>query len=253
MDLVFHYRLSRGNMLKPWIMSNTAATIDGKIAPFDRSEVKISTTADFRRRDRLRSLVDAIVVGGATVRNDDPSLRVYDESLRYQRTVRGLSENPLGVVLTSECDIPYEGNFLSRQQEPRLIITSRRASSSKVEMYRKKARVIVAGEDCVDLTLAIESLSNIGVRSILLESGGTLLFSALQKNLVDEMFISINPLILGGLMSPTVVDGSGFTFDDCPRPRLIESIDQGDNSIVLHYIFDGTLSRRPARCGSSFL
>lgn len=237
-------------MPHPWVLSNTAMSIDGKIAPFDRTEVAISSEADFRRRDRLRSTVDAILVGGQTVRTDDPGLRIYDAPLVRARMAENRSAHPLGIVVTSQCDLPVDGHFLNTPDQRRLILTTRRAPLANRARVHEKAEVLLVGDDTVDLVAALGMLGDRGIRRILVEAGGTLLFALIRLGLIDEMFVSINALILGGCRSPTAVDGIGFDYPHCPRPRLIQCFQQDAESVVLHYRLDSSPRNESPSTGS---
>jgi 5-amino-6-(5-phosphoribosylamino)uracil reductase len=79
---------------RPYVLINVAASLDGKIDTFERPGAAISSDRDRERVDLLRASVDAIMVGGRTLRDEDPRLLVRSVALRADRVARGLPENP---------------------------------------------------------------------------------------------------------------------------------------------------------------
>ncbi len=86
---------------RPYVIVNVAASVDGKIDTFERRGAAISSEADRSRVDALRASVDAVMVGGHTVIDEDPRLTVKSAELRAERLARGASENPAKVAVTS--------------------------------------------------------------------------------------------------------------------------------------------------------
>jgi riboflavin biosynthesis pyrimidine reductase len=85
-------------MDRPYVHINVAATADGKIDTFERRGAAISSAQDKERVDKLRAEADGIMVGGRTLRDEDPKLTVKSEALRNERLARGLPANPVKVA-----------------------------------------------------------------------------------------------------------------------------------------------------------
>jgi riboflavin biosynthesis pyrimidine reductase len=98
---------------RPYVIVNVAASVDGKIDTFERHGAAISSEADRARVDALRASVDAVMVGGHTVVDEDPRLTVKSAELRAERVARGLSENPAKVGVVSHLDLNPEGRFVT--------------------------------------------------------------------------------------------------------------------------------------------
>jgi 2,5-diamino-6-(ribosylamino)-4(3H)-pyrimidinone 5'-phosphate reductase len=94
----------------------------------------------------------------------------------------------------------------------------------------------VAGHERVDMTEVFQSLYSAGIRSVLVEGGGTLNAELLRLGLVDELTIYIAPKIFGGASSPTLADGPGLIPDEAPVLILL-SVDKFDKEggVLLHY------------------
>ena len=100
-------------MNRPHVLINVAATADGKIDTAERRGAPISSDADRERVDGLRASVDAVMVGGRTLHDEDPRLTVKSPHLRAERLARGQPENPIKVAITSRLDFRRDARFLS--------------------------------------------------------------------------------------------------------------------------------------------
>jgi len=187
---------------KPYVILNAAMTLDGKIATKTRDS-EISSLEDWDRVYRLRSEVDALMIGINTLLTDDPKI-----SLKYPR------KKPLiKVVVDSLARTPENAKILQNKDGSIIVIAvTENASKDKVEKLRKAgAEIIFAGSGKkVDLKHLLRSLWNMGVRSIMVEGGGTLNWSLISEGLVDEVRVSIAPIIVGGKDSLTLVEGEGY-------------------------------------------
>ncbi len=196
--------------MKPFVFINVASSVDGKISDESRRQIKISCDEDFRRVDELRAESDAIMVGIGTVLADNPRLTVKSEKLRLERVERGLSENPTRVVVDSRCRVPLDAKILNNEART-IVAVSKLADSDKVEALKDMGiEVVVFGENRVDLKVLMEYLYSIGIRKVMVEGGATLNYGLLKERLVDEICIYYGNMIIGGVKSPTVVDGSSF-------------------------------------------
>lgn len=186
--------------MRPRVILNAGITLDGKIATVMR-DTKISGEEDLERVHRIRGGVDAIMVGIGTVLDDNPRLTVH-------RVESG--SNPLRVVADSKLRVPLQSRVLSQEAET-AIFTTELAQEEKASMIASMGHeVIVAGEEKVDLKLAIEILSQRGVKNLLLEGGGNLNFSMLREGLVDEVSVAVAPVLVGGSDAVSLVEGEGM-------------------------------------------
>ncbi|RLI85456.1 MAG: 2,5-diamino-6-(ribosylamino)-4(3H)-pyrimidinone 5'-phosphate reductase [Candidatus Altiarchaeales archaeon] len=221
-------------MKKPFIFINSAMSLDGKISTSEKKQVKISNEKDMERVDRLRAESDAILVGSNTVAIDDPKLTVKSERLRKERVKKGLPENPLKVMVGSIKEIKFDSDFLDYGNAEKIIFTTEKEDSEKIVRLMEKARVFVLGKKRVDLKKMVSILSDLGVKRIMVEGGGTLNFEMLKEGLVDEIYVAIAPKIFGGRNVPTLADGEGFKEGGIVDLELID-IEKLDEIIVLRY------------------
>jgi 2,5-diamino-6-(ribosylamino)-4(3H)-pyrimidinone 5'-phosphate reductase len=224
----------------PRVLVNVAMTADGKIDSRLRKGAAISSAADKIRVDTMRADADAVLVGGRTLVNEDPRLTVKSPRLRVQRTARGLDENPVKVGVVSVADLKPDGRFLTEGPARRFIYTTKRTDPKVVKSLEKAgAQVFVHGKEVVDLRRVLRSLYSQGIRSVLVEGGGTLIAALFRLDLVDEITIYIAPRLFGGANAPTPLDGTGFLPANAPVLKLIsiEKFDDG-GGVLAHYLVE---------------
>jgi len=201
---------------KPYVILSAAMTIDGKIAS-KTGDSDLSDNKDWRDVHRLRASVDAIMVGKGTILKDNPKLRIkYHKHRGYYR-----------IVLDSNLTIPLESNVITFQQEiyPTIICTTENVPLNKIKLYEDKGvKVIQVGDgNHVNILELLSILKEFGINSILLEGGGTLNWSFIEKNLIDEIRLTIAPWIVGGKEATSLVDGIGFEkISSSPRFDLFD-------------------------------
>lgn len=188
---------------KPYIILSAAMTIDGKIATKE-GDSELSDKADWKEVHKLRTQVDAIMVGKNTILKDNPKLHIkYYNHKGYYR-----------IVLDSNLTIPLESNVISFQQEiyPTIICTTENVPLTNQKKYEDRGvKIIKAGDGKrVNLIKLLPILRSSGINSILLEGGGNLNWSFIQNNLIDEIRLTIAPWIVGGKEATSLVEGIGF-------------------------------------------
>jgi 2,5-diamino-6-(ribosylamino)-4(3H)-pyrimidinone 5'-phosphate reductase len=232
---------------RPFVFINAAVTADGKMDTVERRGAVISSQSDKERVDRLRAESDAIMVGGHTLLSEDPRLTVKSEELRTRRRIQGLPDNPIKVGVASKVEDPQKGRsivdggrFLTSGPARVVIFTSEQTEPEQCERLRRQgAEVIVLGERRVELAQAIEKLSEMGVKRLMVEGGGTLNAELLRLGLVDEIYLYVAPLIFGGASAPTLADGQGFTAEEAVRLQLKQVDQTEDGGLVVQYTVIG--------------
>ncbi|WP_299291828.1 2,5-diamino-6-(ribosylamino)-4(3H)-pyrimidinone 5'-phosphate reductase [Nitrosopumilus sp.] len=212
---------------KPFVILNAATSIDGKIATKD-GDSKLSSSEDLKRVHKLRSEVDAILVGKNTVLKDNPLLTV--------RKVKG--KNPIRIIIDSKGTIPSKAKILQTSNTiPTIIAVSKSISKSNLEKLKKfPVEIIISGTTNVNLKTLLQILYKKKISKILVEGGGTVNWEFIKNNLIDELFITISPYIIGGSESISLVEGKGFS-KVLGSPKLsLKSIRRLKNHLVLHYV-----------------
>jgi 2,5-diamino-6-(ribosylamino)-4(3H)-pyrimidinone 5'-phosphate reductase len=160
---------------------------------------------------------------------------VKSDDLKRKRKEQGKDEHPIRVIVDSTARIPLNASVLHKGEGVRVVAVSRKADPVKVAELKNLAKVIVAGEDDVDLRSVLDQLGSMGIRHLMVEGGGTLIASLFGKGLIDEIYTFVGNIIIGGADAPTPADGGGFVKEaDFPRLALLEVIHMGEG-IVLHW------------------
>lgn len=223
-------------MNRPYVFINAAMTADGKIDTFERQGSAISSGRDKERVDQLRANVDAILVGGKTLLEEQPKLTVKSEALRESRVQRGLAPNPIKVGVATIADIPPESDFIKAGPARVVIFTTNQTSKEQLARLKASdAEIFVHTKPRVNLTLMLQTLKKIGVDHLMVEGGGTMNFELMRLGLVDELMIYIAPMIFGGANAPTLADGLGLMRSDAIALKLQNIETHEDSGVLLHY------------------
>ena len=108
---------------RPYTMLSCSVSLDGYLG--DRTpRLALSNDADFDRVDEVRASCDAIMVGGVTVRTDNPRLLVRSRARRRDRTERGLPSSPMKITVTERADFDAHSNFFTTGETEKLVYTS---------------------------------------------------------------------------------------------------------------------------------
>ncbi|NQE45864.1 2,5-diamino-6-ribosylamino-4(3H)-pyrimidinone 5'-phosphate reductase [ANME-1 cluster archaeon GoMg2] len=220
---------------RPFVFINLAMSADGKISTVKRRQIMISGADDFDRVDALRAECDAIMVGIGTVLADDPSLTVKSAKMREIRRNAGKAENPLRVVVDSKARTPIDAEILNKGEGARVIAVSEQAIVEDVGKLGDKAEIMVGGMDAVDLKKLLYLLWQRGVNRLMVEGGATLNWSLLSQELVDEVYIYVGNIIIGGEGAPTPVDGSGFLSEEAMTKLELLSTERIDEGVLLRW------------------
>lgn len=181
--------------------------------------MRISSEEDMRRVKQLRLDCDAILVGVGTIVADDPHLTVKNESKDSQ---------PLRIVLDPKGRTPAEAKVLNDQANTLFVTLDNCAKEYNGH------EVLRAGKRSIDLDRLMDELERRGIRSVLVEGGGTTIWSFFSAGLVDEYRVYVGTMIIGGGASPTPVDGDGFLQDGFVRLALL-SVERMGEGVLLTY------------------
>ena len=207
------------------VVSNTAISLDGRINTRERRFAFFGSARDHARMSRLRAAADAVLVGGSTFRNwPHPSLPDPEDRGR----LRG---RPWNVVVSRSLDVAPTPEFLAEPAIRPLFLT--RAASLGDKAFVAEAEGWPGEGDDLPVPWMLEQIARRGVERLLVEAGGDLLFQFLAADAIDEMFLTLCPLVVGG-PAPSLADGPGFDVADLRRMRLVSAEPEGDE-VFLHY------------------
>lgn len=203
-----------------------AMTLDGKIATNNGHSAWI--TAELARNEvhQLRAACDAVIIGGNTLRKDNPQLTTRQTD----------APQPLRVVMSRTLDLPEQAYLWQTTAAPTLVLTTVGANPDFQQ------RLLAKGVKVVELAPlspkeAMNYLYSLGLMSVLWECGGTLAASAISQGAVQKVLAFIAPKIIGGSMAPSPVGELGFT--SMTQAIVLERLrwrSVGDDCLVEGYI-----------------
>ena len=203
---------------RPFVLLKAGMTLDGKIATSGGDSQWI--TSDAARRDvhRLRSCMDAVMVGIGTVLKDDPWLTARRSTKHGQRLY---PRQPLRMIMDSRLRTPLTARVLARtgnargrethERGPRaLIATTSLAPTKRVQRLRSlgiPVLILPKQQGRVSLPACLARLGQMGVTSLMIEGGSELNASALRAGVVNRLRLYIAPKLLGGQDAKSVIGG----------------------------------------------
>ncbi len=203
---------------RPYLILNFATTLDGRAAIQGRSG-PIGSATDTEMLQRLRTRVDAVMIGAGTMRAERYGRMVSDPQFRAYRERTGLAHDPLAVIVSNRLDLPWDAPLFTDGGGGCVIFTA----SEEQPPDTATPVTCVRHPDGVDLEQCLEwCLKERGVQSVLCEGGPTLHGRLREGGLADELFLTIAPKIAGG-EGPRVLEGALPEIDEVELAWLLES------------------------------
>lgn len=218
------------------VTSNTAISLDGRINTREGRFTTLGTAKDHARMSLLRSQADAVLIGGATFCNwPHPSLPGDEHQVA--------GAPPLwNVIVSRGLNVPLSDEFVSEPRIRPLLLVPRAALPAG---FVPPGRLAVEAYDgpggdsnddgarSLPVPWVLQQLAARGIQRLLVEAGGDLLFQFLAADALDELNVTLCPLLIGG-DTPSLADGPGFLFRDLRRLALLSAEVEGDE-IFLRY------------------
>ena len=192
---------ARAGADRPFVFVNMIATADGRAA-LDGSTRELGGEADHELLLELRTIADAVLIGTGTVRAEGYDRLVRSEERRARRIAAGLAEDPVAVLLSRRFDVPWEAGLFQAPEQPVLVYTGVAGAAPDVP-----APVEVVVLDDPTPAAALADLRTREVRALLCEGGPTLFGGLVAAAVVDELFLTIAPLLTGDETEPAIVSG----------------------------------------------
>jgi 5-amino-6-(5-phosphoribosylamino)uracil reductase len=233
---------------RPYTVLSCCVSLDGYLDDGSERRLVLSNAADLDRVDELRASCDAILVGAATVRNDDPRLLVRLAERRSRRTRRGLPADPLKVTVTATAKLDPGAQFFTAGSGRRLVYAADPVAAAVRELAGPRAEVVAGGPR--------PTMSGLGrvlvarrVRRLLVEGGGSVLTQFLTQGLADELQLVVAPLFVGDGAGTRFVGPGEFPWNRHRRARLVESRPVGDVVLLRYALSDRCRPRGNRRTG----
>jgi riboflavin biosynthesis pyrimidine reductase len=216
----------------PWLRANMVSSADGA-ANLDGASAPLSSNTDRQLFALLRTLSDVIIVGAATVRTERYKPARTHEFWRHLR--EGRTPTPPIAVITARLDLdPASPLVTAAPAHARtIVITTDQAPADRRAELARHVEVIVAGEQTVGLKAAVSALAERGYRRMLAEGGPLLLAQLLEARLLDELCLTIGPLMAGPGASRIVAGALPTT---PPLPLTLAHVLEDDGFLFCRYL-----------------
>lgn len=229
---------------------------DGKIADAKLSAARFPSAADKAHLERQVAKADATLFGASTLRAYRTTLPVSSLDLIEQRQQVGKPKQPIQIVCSASGNLDSRWRFFEQPIPRWLLVTLEGLQywKDKVEergdrsspTHRKLFEHVLISERPFDWHKVMRTLytgtsslsattSRPPIKRLLVMGGGELVASLLSDGLIDELYLTVCPLLIGGKTAPTPVGGLGFTLPRTPRLKLVSADAKGDE-VFLHYL-----------------
>jgi 5-amino-6-(5-phosphoribosylamino)uracil reductase len=218
---------------RPYTLLSCGMSIDGYLDCASPQRLCLSNDADFDRVDAVRATCDAILVGAATVRNDNPRLLIKSPDRQKERASRGLASSPVKVTVTGRADLDASADFFTTGDAEKLVYcTTPRVDDARSRLGRV-ATVVDGGQPLAMRTVA-EDLGSRGIERLMVEGGGKVHTQFLIENLADELQLVVAPFFVGDSRAPRFVSDGRFPWNPDRRATLA-AVDQIGDVVLLRY------------------
>ncbi len=216
----------------PWLRANMVSSADGA-ANLDGASAPLSSDTDRQLFALLRTLSDVIIAGAATVRTERYKPARLQEPWRYLRD--GRTPTPPIAVVTARLDLDPASPLIAKAPAyaRTIVITTADAPADRRADLARHADVVVAGEETVDLKAAVSALAERGHCRMLAEGGPHLLAQLLEARLMDELCLTIGPLMAGPGASRIV---AGALPTAPPLPLTLAHVLEDDGFLFCRYL-----------------
>ncbi|NUR05877.1 MAG: deaminase [Nocardioidaceae bacterium] len=222
---------------RPYTLLSCGMSIDGYLDGPGEERVLFSNDDDFDRVDAVRAGCDAIMVGAATVRNDNPRLLVRSRSRVEERVSRGLKPSPMKVTVTGRGDLDPCASFFGTGDGEKVVYCASPAVPRTCARLGGVATVLDGGNP-VDLARVSEDLHDRGVRRLMVEGGGTVHTQFLSADLADELQLVVAPFFVGDSRARRFVDDARFPWHAGRRATLADVRPIGDVVLLRYALSD---------------
>ncbi|MBV8377605.1 MAG: dihydrofolate reductase family protein [Verrucomicrobia bacterium] len=234
-------------MQRPQVILNFAMTLDGKVSTARYTPSGFTSPLDKHRLLEIRSLGDALMVGRNTLQIDRMSMGLPDEELRKARVKRGQSEYPIRVVISNSGELDMNLNIFKHRFSPIVIYSTTSMPEHKQTELREKAELNLSTQERVSIEEVLNDLyERYQVRTLVCEGGPQLAQTLAELDAVDELFITVAPILFGGTRAPGLL-GASASYLPSSRMYRLESMKIEGDECYLHYLSDREPCTTPTR------
>jgi len=212
-------------------------SIDGCLDAPGPQRLILSGDADLDRVDEERAAADAIMVGAATIRRDNPRLLIRSAARRAARIARDLPEHPARVTLTASGDLDPGARFFAPAGAGAVVYCAA-PEAPKLQFRLNELAQVIPVPPPVGLGAILTDLSRRGVHRLLVEGGALLGREFLAAGLVDELALAVAPFFVGAAAAPRFAGPAVYPHDR-GRPMRLAEVRQLDEVVLLRYLLGG--------------
>ena len=203
----------------PYLLLNMIATLDGRAAQ-GGSTRSLGGSADLEMLLELRVLADAVMIGSGTLRAEGYGRLMRSAERRARRTAAGLAADPPAVVISRNLDLPWEAALFDAAEQPVLIYTRER----RARPPQTAAPIEVIALAALEPAAVLADLRRRGIAVLVCEGGPMLNAWLLAGGVVDELFLTLTPVLSGDEGEPTILGG----------PTLVPPVDARLEWVLRH-------------------
>lgn len=213
----------------PRVRMNFITSLDGAVT-LDGSSGGLGDAADRAAMQAIRTLADVIVVGAGTVRAEGYGGVKVGEADASWRESCGWAPQPRLAIVSNRLELDPQHPVFAQAVTRPIVVTHAAAPETERAALAEVADVLVCGEDTVDVEATLDTLARLGLRQVLCEGGPGLFGALLEAGLVDELCLSLSPMLVGG-DAGRIVRGAS---EAARRMRLVHAMPAGD-LVLLRY------------------
>jgi riboflavin-specific deaminase-like protein len=219
---------------RPHVYVNMVSSADGAATIGGRSR-GLGGEADRIAFRRLRETADAILVGAGTARDEDYRPPRLSTEAQERRRARGQASLPRLVVVTSRLSLDPAARMFSDPANRPLIVTTEESAARADAALRAAAEILPAGRGDVDFDSTLRHMREMSIKRLLCEGGPTLNAALISRGLVDELFLTIAPLVVGHSPHRIVTgDVAG------PRRLSLRELREHEGELLTRYVFESS-------------
>ena len=211
---------------RPFVYLNMVSSVDGRAAIEGHSH-PLGSEADTLLLTELRTLADAVLIGTGTLRAEGYARLVGNPERIARREAAGLAPTPIAVLISRGLDLPWDAGLFAAADQPVIVYTGSDAAPPGVAAPLELVRL-----DDPTPAAALRDLRARDVRAMLCEGGPTLNRALLAAGLVDELFLTLAPLLAGNVDAPRIVEGDDL---EAPAELALEWVMRHDDELYLRY------------------
>ncbi|MDX1950673.1 MAG: dihydrofolate reductase family protein [Verrucomicrobiota bacterium] len=197
---------------RPRITINCAISADGKLAPDNRQFTPFTSTYDHHLLFQLRAQADAVMAGARTAESSNVTMGIGGKKYAALRKKNKLRPEHLRILVSGSGSLNSRADIFKDRSLPILLLTTAKAPAIRLKALKSVVdEIAVFGEKTVDWLKALDWLyRKHQVKHLLCEGGGGLNAELFRHGLVNELYLTIAPVLIGGRKAPTLADGTGI-------------------------------------------